>query len=376
MKIIKYFLISLILAGCYTGKEFIKGISYKDENIRLLLISNIKSCSINPIGNFKILDINNNVIFLGNLNEIVAEISNNQIKVNNKVIGKDTIKIVSDDNKIRINEYIYRGVIEIYKEGDTLGIINELPIEEYLYGVVGREMGNSHIEALKAQAVAARTFTYYQKQRAKSKKYDINNVDQIISYTGVLKENPSAIEAVNLTKGEVIKYNGELIFAPFHANCGGYTEDVKEVWDVNLPYLVSIPCYFCRNQKHYSWVVEIEKQKFIDSLRKNGYNVSKVLGMDVIETSKTGRMKKMKIMTDKGKIIIDTNQLRLLVGSDTLKSTKFSVRERGNTFLFRGKGWGHGVGMCQDGAEGMAKAGYTYKQILVRYYKGVQVTTK
>lgn len=84
----------------------------------------------------------------------------------------------------------------------------------------------------------------------------------------------------------------------------------------------------------------------------------------------------MRIATDKGKIIIDTNQLRLLVGSDTLKSTRFSVREKANTFLFRGKGWGHGVGLCQDGAEGMAKAGYGYKQILNRYYKGIQVVTR
>ncbi|MFH1825061.1 MAG: SpoIID/LytB domain-containing protein [Candidatus Firestonebacteria bacterium] len=376
MKIIKYFLISLALIGCYTGKEYIRGIDYKDENIRLLIMSDIKSCKINPINTFKIVDIHNNLISLGISNDILIESSDNKLKVNGKIITGNALKIISNDNKIKINEYVYRGIIEVSKEKDTLDIINELPIEEYLYGIVGREMGSAHIEALKAQAVAARTFTYDQKQHSKSKKYDINNTGQSISYTGILKENPDAIESVNSTKGEIIKYNGKLIFAPFYANCGGYTEDVKEVWGITYPYLVPTPCYFCKNKKHYSWVVEIEKQHFVDSLRKKGYDISKVLGMNIIETSKTGRMKKMEIMSEKGKIIIDTNQLRLLVGSNTLKSTRFTVREKASTFLFRGKGWGHGVGLCQDGAEGMAKAGYKYKQILNKYYKEVQVSTR
>lgn len=374
----KLFLILIVfVCGCYTiSRDYLKPAG-KDETLRLLTLSNIKSCNISTTSGFKVINAENGLqISTSSLPDTVSlEFDNNNLVMKGKALSADSIKILADNNIIKINNYTCRGNAEIYKDKDSLMVVNELSLEEYLYSVVGREMSaSSPMEALKAQAVAARSFVLFHKNALKSKRYDTNNTGAMLSYVGLEKENPNAIKAVDSTRGEVLKYQGHIVFTPYYANCGGYTEDVKEVWGTNYPYLASVPCYFCRDQKHYSWSVEIPTAHIIESLKKNGYNITTVTNMEVVETSKTGRMKKLKISTDKGQFFIDTGQLRLLVGSDTLKSTKFKVRTKGESFLFTGKGWGHGVGLCQDGAEGMAKAGYKYKQILSRYYKNITVS--
>lgn len=379
MKKLIIILITLFLAGCYTAKDYVKGPLGEDEKLRLLTVDNAKSCSITLTSGYKIIN-NENELAIASPSypeSITIEMENNKLSIKGKTFNANSLRIIPDNGIIKIEDCTYRGNAIIYNDNDSLSVINEINLEEYLYSAVGREMSfSTPMEALKAQAVAARSFALFQMKLSKSKKYDFKNFGAYITYSGTDKENSNAIKAVDSTRGEIIKYNGQVAFAPYYANCGGYTEDVKEVWGSYYPYLVSTPCYFCRDKKHYSWSIEISKNHIVESLKKSGYNISDVTNMDVVETSKTGRMKKLKISTDKGNLFIDTGQLRMLVGSDTLKSTKFKVRPRGETFLFTGKGWGHGVGLCQDGAEGMAKEGYNYKQIISRYYKNVTVTSR
>ena len=247
---------------------------------------------------------------------------------------------------------------------------------------VGREMSQGFSpEALRAQAVAARTFVLHEKIRSKNKGFDLKNLSGNGKiYYGISQEHAPGNEAVLATKGFILKYSGEIAFTPYFSNCGGYTEDVSEVWGTAAkePYLMPIPCFFCKTGEHYTWETEIAKTHIIATLNASGRSCSEVYEIDPnYEVTKGGRTKTVNISTDKGKITLALNDFRAIVGYNVLMSARsLTCRPRAVTFYFTGKGWGHGVGMCQDGANGMAKQGHNFREILRRYYPGTEITSK
>ncbi|OGF46035.1 MAG: hypothetical protein A2452_12480 [Candidatus Firestonebacteria bacterium RIFOXYC2_FULL_39_67] len=377
-KILKY-IISLALAvillpGCTGGgSSYIRSDKGKKDPIRLLLVKNAGSVDVVVNGAFKI-DGASDASF--GPKGFKVDIDNNSIVIEGKSYGSK-VKILPTNNKFHLNGNEFRGSLVFYISDGKLNAVEDFSMEEYLYGVVGREMsGSSPIEALKAQAVAARTFGYYEAGLRRTKEYDIDNLRQSQAYSGTESENHNSIEAVDLTSGEIMKYKGEPIFAAFAANCGGYTEDNREVFGNKLPYLQAVPCTFCKHYPHASWREEIDTSYIVSSLKRKGFDVDRISNIDITDTSKAGRVKQISIITDKGRITMSTNEFRLAVGSDKFKSARFTVRSRGDSLLFTGKGWGHGVGMCQDGADGMAKAGSSYRRILTRYYTGIELGQK
>ena len=377
MKTLVSILISGILlfvaAGCGgTGYSYLKADRGKKQSLKLLLEKNKTTSAVAINSPFKIES--SGASFGSKI--IKIEVSANSIVIDGNLYGP-RVKIVSDNQRFTLSGGEYRGNLILYCEDGKFNAVEDFTMEEYLYGVVGMEMsGNSPIEALKAQAVAARTFGYYEADIRRTKEYDIDNTLQSQAYSGTSSENPNSVEAVNLTYGEVMKYNGSVIFAAFSANCGGYTEDNKEVFGIQLPYLQAVPCTFCKRYPNASWQEEISSANILNSLRKKGIDIYNISAIEINETSKTGRVLQVSLITDRGNIKMSTNELRLAVGSNKLRSARFTVRTRGNTMIFTGKGWGHGVGMCQDGADGMAENGNSYRRILFRYYIGVEIGQK
>ncbi len=267
----------------------------------------------------------------------------------------------------RLNGHFFRGIIKIVAKKGRITVVNILPIEEYVRGVINREaLPNWPLEAKKAQAVLARTFAVYQKiYHPRSPLYDLapSVLDQV--YGGLERENVSSNRAVKETKGEVLTINNMPLKIYFHSTCGGRTASAKEVWGKNVSYLKSVKCPYCSRSPLYRWT-RIYRSSLIEKrLKKAGYATGRIRSVSVIR-GKT-RVKAVKI----NKTIIPVNAFRAAVGYTAIWSNNFTVSLRHHKITFRGKGAGHGVSVCQYGMAGMAKLGKKYDEILKFYLKGV-----
>jgi stage II sporulation protein D len=295
-----------------------------------------------------------------------------------------------------LNDRKFRGVLEILAIDDKIEVINVLNIEDYLKGVLPPEIGRlkkKGFEALKAQSVAARTYAYSRIAANSEKRYDLVNdiMDQV--YIGIRGEYGLANKAIEETRGEILTYNGETITAYYHSTCGGYTEEVANVWDQHINgYLQSInDSDYCEWSKFHDWEMTWEPAELASYLRD--YLAAKrdfqddslvITDIEVVERYPSGRISYLKVLTDHGEFLFFKDQIRWAFRrpgkpNQILPSSNFQIR------LWRdmngditeitavGKGYGHGVGMCQTGAIGRARAGHSYDQILKTYYTGVEL---
>ncbi len=282
----------------------------------------------------------------------------------------------------------HRGRLEVIAEADGLLLVNELPLERYLTGVVGLEMDPAWpLEALKAQAVAARTYALHQRlarRRAASSLapaqdgtyYDLETgvLDQV--YGGADGEDPRAAEAVLATRGEwLVGPDGEPILALFHSTAGGHTESAAEVWGRALPYLAGRACPYDRDSPVFAWRSTVPVEEVERRLVAGGYPIRGLRRLEVADRTGSGRARTLVAVADGGPVTLPAVELRRLLGYGRLRSTGFTVDRDGNTFSFDGRGAGHGVGLCQWGARGMAVKGHRYQTILDFYYPGVRLAT-
>lgn len=327
----------------------------------------------------------------------------------------------------------YRGQVEFLRAaGSDMTIINVLSMEEYLYGVVPNEIESfSNIEALKAQAVAARTYAYLNlTKNSKSNthlNYGFNLCNDIHCqvYKGMSSENAFTNTAVDETKDMVITYEGKLIEAVYSASSGGQTEDATNVWG-GAPYLKSVEDkYESGKSPKYNWTLTFTADEISQKLKN--YNVGNVTGIEVTKVSEAGRPIEVIIkgtlkpegikFTKDGcrtflglysqwytlttnsdiTVLVDgkeekrqPGELTVVTADGETKSTEPGekltiVDAEGQTaevpaapteYIFTGKGYGHAVGMSQEGAKGMANAGFTFNQILTHYYTGTQIEVK
>jgi stage II sporulation protein D len=265
----------------------------------------------------------------------------------------------------------YSGSIEVWKGEKALYIINEVPLEEYIKGVVSAEVrDNWDIEALKAQAVVARTYAVYQKMNAKKDlPYELTSTVLSQVYKGA-NLSPQIARAVDETRNEILTYQGKPILAFYHSTSGGMTEDAGEVFSESLPYLKPVQTD-CELSPYYMWekvipVAEIEKVlgiKGITDIKIDAYTVS-------------GRVKEFRVFVEKAldPVSVPAIELRKKLGWDRLPSTLITALSRNEgSFVFEGKGYGHGVGMCQWSALQMARDGKTYREILDFFYHGTTI---
>ena len=265
--------------------------------------------------------------------------------------------------------------------------IEELNIDEYLYGVVSSEMpANFELEALKAQAVVARTYTIYQIIHNSSKH---ENADICDNYSccqaWISKEERFSkwnseeaesnwnkiVQAVNETKGKIVTYNKRPINAFFHANSGGVTESSLNIWSgIDYPYLKSVETSGEEGYTQYASEVILNKQELLEKIQTKYedciIDFEQQDSIKILENTSSGRVKTIKF----GNKEIAGTEARTLLG---LKSTNFEVARDGENIIFSVTGYGHGVGMSQTGADSLAKQGLKYEEIIKHFYTNVEI---
>ena len=275
---------------------------------------------------------------------------------------------------IHLNDLSVGGLLHIVLYRDTLRLINELDVEEYLKGVVPVEISPKwHPESLKVQAIIARTYVLYQRQVNLGKEYDVlaTTADQV--YGGRKKEHPAADQAVAETSGLVLTFEGELILSAYHSTSAGPTESASDVWGMELPYLKGVSCPFDQNSPYYQWSRSFLMDAVQESFSKAGYTMGTIASLTPFRWTEAGRIGRLRLLHSQGELILKAEDLRRILGYTELPSTRFRIEKIGREIQIRGNGYGHGVGLCQWGAKEMAEMGYSYDKILKYYYPGVRV---
>ena len=265
----------------------------------------------------------------------------------------------------------FRNAVEILALDRGILVVNELPLEDYLAGIINCEISSQwSMEAVKAQAVVARSYAVFQREARKSMPYHLESsvLDQV--YGGSDLEDSRAVRGVRETAGEVVTYNGKVIQAFFHSSCGGHTEASHNVWAFGFPYLQGVDCRYCMASPSIAWEQTLSLKKIESLLKKSGYGISGLRGIVPLSRNASGRIDTLSIVFDRGSINIAAVEFRKTVGYSVIKSTSFEVRSSGENLVFSGVGYGHGVGLCQWGAKKRAEDGFSYREILTYYYPG------
>ena len=297
----------------------------------------------------------------------------------------DVNELKQEENKQEEEQYNYKNYKTIRLLHKDTGEVEEVGLDEYLYHVVSAEMpANYDLEALKAQAVVARTYTVYKIQNPKHENADICD-DSNCCQAWVSKEERLARwketerednwkkikECVDTTKGKIITYENKPINAFFHANSGGTTELPVNVWGgTDFPYLQVVETVGEEGYAQYSSEVELTKEELIEKLKAKYEDIEidfeKQEELKIMEYTDSGRVKTVKF----GNHELSGVETRTLLG---LKSTNFEIIKQDDKIKFIVKGYGHGVGMSQTGADAMAKQGSDYEEIIKHFYIGVEI---
>ncbi len=275
---------------------------------------------------------------------------------------------------LQVNGKGYRGRIEITPADKGILVVDELPLEDYLVGLINCEISSQWpIEAIKAQAVIARSYALYQMEARRNAPFHLESsvMDQV--YDGCDIEDSRAVRGVRETTGEVLMYDGKVIQAFYHSSCGGHTEAVENVWGYPLPYLPGVECKYCLTAGTGKWEQALSLKRIESLLKNNGYPVTGLREIKSGRKNKSGRLNDLSILSSRGSLIISAVNFRKAIGYSVIKSTNLDVKISGDEALFSGVGYGHGVGLCQWGAKQRADDGFNYREILSYYYPGTNL---
>ena len=286
--------------------------------------------------------------------------------------GEQTDQVhITTPSILRIFGKGYRGTFDIFVQQGRIVVVNEIPLEEYLVGVITSEIASSWPEeAIKAQAVIARTYALTKKRERQAGRFHLEStvMDQV--YNGVDRDDDKARKGVRDTSAEVLTYEGKTIQAFYHANSGGQTESALNAFGVDIPYLRGVECMYGLMYPGSRWEWTVSAKRLTELLQAGGASLSAANEIIPGEMNNRGRRVSVTIITDRGQIIMPGTKFRMMVGSTLLKSTNFSVLHSGDNFVFTGAGYGHGVGLCQYGMKQRALDGFSYAEILSYYYPG------
>ena len=269
---------------------------------------------------------------------------------------------------IRVGKERYPGRMEIFRDGDRLLLVNEVKMEHYVASVVSAELPSGWgLQAKKAQAVAARTYAFM--RRADSKKdYDLDGTvaDQVYRGNNI---DSSSRAAVTATRGQVLSKGGRLVSAFYSSTCGGETEDPGSVWPGRPSHgLQSVECGHCTNSHSMKWKATVSEEELLKAAAASGHRAKTIDKLLVAEKHPSGRNANLELKTNRGAVLWGANEFRQLLGWDKVRSTLFRLKRLKDGYEVQGRGFGHGVGLCQWGAQGMDRKGIDYKEILERYY--------
>ena len=310
------------------------------------------------------------------LKNITVKPTHSGILMGNEEFRIYGIKIKADNvADIYINGRRFRGEMDIIRTEDLrLIAINHLDIEDYINGVLYHEV--SHwwpMETLKAQAIASRTFAIYKSTESNDKDYDLRSDIYSQVYGGKTSEKFRTNRAVEETAGEVLVYKQKILPSYFHATCGGHTEDASLLWKTDIPPLKGRRCRFCTKSPHFNWVKGIPLHEIERKLNAHAYKIKDIRNIKSSSRDASGRIKNVSVIDSLGTEKIPAYKFRLAMGPNIIRSVNFKVRIKDGIATFTGKGWGHGVGMCQWGAYFMAKRRFKAGDILKFYYPGARI---
>ncbi len=420
--------------------------------LRVGIFLDCKEITLKGDQGLKIYEIpTNKTLFVQNNNKsLKITVEPQGIKINDQSFKIDQgIKVIPAGNGfLQVEDKKYRGEIEVDLHQSLLRVINIIGIEEYLYGVLKKEISPEWpAEVLKAQAIAARTFALSNMNKYIEQGYHLCATTNSQEYGGVFYEHPATNKAVNDTRGVVAVYKGEPINAVYHSDSGGCTENSEDVWSGYVPYLRSVPSEYEKtvSPPNYQWDCTLTEKEILSKLNQHGLKLNCIEEIIINEKTEAGRVKSIDIVGDNEQITLKSNDFRLLVGPKLIRSSLFTIEKKGGntiveipkksesakatqdsnlkektiseilkedreftiselltllnrpkgnlkqqevipaeveqtkitgdvTFTFHGRGNGHGVGLSQWGAYGMATLGYDYEAILKHYYQGIQLT--
>lgn len=351
------------------------------KQVRVAVLVGVDHCTIGVDGRHTIIDANTGAkVAVGlRLKPSLVTVDKGSIRIGDKTYENQRLIIEPrKDATLRINDKHFRGTVTIISDGgSSLSVINSIELEQYIRGVLYHEVSDKWpLEAIKAQAVATRTYALYAVEQYAGRDYDVTNDIYSQVYGGKTAERYRTNLAVKRTRGEALTYKGKIFPAFFHANSGGITEDAAELWDIDLaPLKGGVESPFSVNSPHYRWKKNFRLKDVQDKLNAKGYDLGLIKDMKIIEKNKSGRVRKLKITDRAGKeVVIDGKTFRQIIGPNVLRSNKYDIVMLGWYADFVGHGWGHGVGLDQWGAYNMARMRYSYTQILEYYYPGSQIS--
>ena len=339
-----------------------------------------------------------------------------------------SISTVEDDEFLSYNGKEYRGALVIFRlSGSDMTVINVLDLEEYLYGVVPKEIATGHpLEALKAQAVAARTYTCTQLNKYDKWNFDLTYTTSDQAYGGVAAEEEDTTKAVDKTRGEIVTYDGEPITTFYFATSAGFTESSENVWVSKVPYLVAVEDkYQPENLSTSTWTKTFTVDELESILASKSQKIGNLIGLNILKKSPSGSVLELEFEGSKDSYTVTKESARFVYGTSDVKSQFYDIEtdasikvidvdgnvatrtfsearvaaDKGSEkistendkifvkgknkdkeysyiptkYTLNGKGWGHGVGMSQNGAIGMAREGFSYDEILKWYYTDVEI---
>jgi stage II sporulation protein D len=274
-----------------------------------------------------------------------------------------------DQGLFWIDRRLYRGDVEVWNTSGGLQIINQVGLEDYVRGVMKVEANPEWpVEALKTQAVVARTYALYERLVSPTALFHLHATTLSQIYRGVSGEDPRTDRAVRETRGVVLAYRGRIIPAFYHSASGGRTEDAVEVWEKKYPFIVGVEDQFSAIAPHHQWEVTIPRSEIHQALEQVGGRLGGIRKIDIVRRTRSGRVSRLRIWDGAGFLEINGKRFRELLGTERIRSTRFTVYADGPSVLFIGQGWGHGVGLSQWGAKGMADLAYDYTAILKHYF--------
>ena len=370
--------------------------------VRVMLRRNVKEATVNSPA------------------EIMVRTNNGTVTYSNRIhfeaAGQNSVTVTSEGSSRRnlslpctlvVNDHLYylalgndsyRGALIITSENDkSISVINVLNVEDYLRGVVPKEIGTlrePEIEAIKVQAVAARTYAYKRMAANQRNTFDVLSTvaDQV--YAGANVEYAVSDMAVAQTENIIMIYDGEIAGAFYHSTCGGKTANIEDVWGgAALPYLRSIDDtdstgnIYCRGSRAFTWEESWSGAQLGKILTRfsTDANISApfkgtLRKVEVKERFECGRVKSCSIVSSSGNFQAGGDRVRFLFRRDAsanpiLRSSNFHIEESGGKIVIKGRGYGHGIGMCQTGAIARAREGQDFEQILKAYYSGVELRT-
>ena len=296
------------------------------------------------------------------------QVAGGYVYIEGKPVGNSFTLEPSDGALVSWAGQNYRGALRFVAEDRTLRIINVVDLETYLRGVVPAEMQASwNLEALKAQAVAARTYTLASLDPEAN--YDVCATILCQKYDGVTIEHPRSDQAIWETMGVVLTYGGDFAKTYYHADSGGVLASSSEVWGNASPYLIAQQDVDMASP-HRGWERALDADFIAASLQGRGIGVGDVSSVRVVGYSDSGRVESLEVIGSAGSRLLSGPKLTKMLREWGLKSTRFRMA---GALSVQGDGWGHGVGMSQYGARSLARSGYDYSQILGFYYPSTEL---